>query len=130
MAPKVGLINQRLQPVPRTPNCVSSMADKNDAKHYIEPISYQGELETVKEHLLAAIQSQPNVKLIKQEPDYWYFTFQTPMLKFTDDVEFYFPADEKRVHMRSASRIGYSDWGTNRKRLESVRSAFASKGKA
>jgi len=42
---------------------------------------------------------------------------------FVDDVEFFFP-DTAVIHMRSASRVGYSDFGANRKRLEKIRQRF------
>ncbi|HEY9839216.1 MAG: DUF1499 domain-containing protein [Candidatus Sericytochromatia bacterium] len=118
--------NGRLQPPPASPNCVTSMSDPKDAKHYIEPIRY-GELsrEEARARLLEAVKGMPLAHLIKEQDKYLYFEFRTKMLKFTDDVEFLLPEDEPLIHMRSASRIGYSDWGTNRKRLEAVRAAFA-----
>lgn len=72
--------------------------------------------------LMALKQAQANLNI--QQSDYLRMTFQTPWLRFTDDVEFYFSAKERLIHMRSASRVGHSDLGTNRKRLEAIRQAF------
>jgi uncharacterized protein (DUF1499 family) len=124
MAPKIGLVNNQLQPPPNSPNCRSSMTQPDDSKHYIAPLTYTDSLEVAKKKLMNVLKSMAHSHLIKQDEQYWHFEFRTPMLKFTDDVEFYFPAEPGLIHMRSASRVGYSDWGTNLKRLETIRSAF------
>ncbi len=124
MPSKVGMNETKFQPCSVKPNSVSTMASKTDGQHYIEPLSYGGGLDQAQERLMAVLQDMERVTLVKQTPHYWYFSFQTALLKFTDDVEFYFPPKEKIIHMRSASRIGYSDWGVNRKRLELVRDTF------
>lgn len=126
MPSKTGMNGTQFQPCSTNPNSVSSMASKTDGTHYIEPLSYSGSLDQAQQRLMEVLQAMERVTLIKQTPQYWYFTFQTALLKFTDDVEFYFPAKEKTIQMRSASRIGYSDWGVNRKRLEQVRERFES----
>lgn len=125
MAPPIGLNNRTFQPCPNKPNAVSSMAPQDDAIHYIQPINY-GSISTdkAKEKLHKALKSQQRTRLITENDHYIHLTFKTPLMRFTDDIEFYFPDDEPIIHMRSASRIGYSDWGTNRKRLEAIRSAF------
>jgi uncharacterized protein (DUF1499 family) len=45
-------------------------------------------------------------------------------LRFVDDVEFLLVPAERVIHVRSASRVGYSDLGTNRKRVEALRAKF------
>ena len=64
--------------------------------------------------------------IIKSEPMYVYAQYRTPLMKFIDDVEFVLDAPNQVIHMRSASRIGRSDLGANRKRLELIRSRFNS----
>jgi uncharacterized protein (DUF1499 family) len=47
------------------------------------------------------------------------------LMGFVDDVEFYVDPAEKVVQVRSASRLGESDLGVNRKRIEAIRSKFS-----
>lgn len=62
---------------------------------------------------------------MKSEPDYLYAQYTTPLMKYVDDVEFWFDPVKGAVQVRSASRIGQSDLGANRKRIEAVRAALA-----
>lgn len=127
MPSSTGLLGHKFQPCPITPNCVSSTAPPQDKVHYIAPLQFKGSREKAQQRLLAAVAAMGDahqLTLIKMLEHYWYFEFRTPVLKFCDDVEFYFPPRQNVIHMRSASRIGYSDWGTNRKRLEAIRAAF------
>ena len=55
---------------------------------------------------------------------YLHVEFTTALLRFVDDVEFLLDPDKKLIHYRSASRIGRSDLGTNRRRMEMIRRAF------
>jgi len=57
-------------------------------------------------------------------PDYLYATFTTRWLRFEDDVEFVVSPAEGFIHLRSASRLGAEDFGTNRRRVEAIRAAF------
>jgi uncharacterized protein (DUF1499 family) len=67
---------------------------------------------------------------VTQSPDYLYAQCSTRWLKFTDDVEFYLDASAGVIHVRSASRIGRSDLGVNRARVEALRARFAAGGQA
>jgi len=58
------------------------------------------------------------------QPDYLYVEYQTATLKFIDDVEFALDAAKSEIHVRSASRLGRSDFGVNRNRVEKIRAAF------
>ena len=63
-------------------------------------------------------------KLITNAPDYLYAQYTTPLMKYVDDVEFWFDPAAGVIQVRSASRIGKSDLGLNRKRIEVVRAAL------
>ena len=115
---------KRLGPCPDIPNCVSTQAPVDDAEHYIEPISYTGTVANARHHLLTVIHQMPLTTLITDEPDYLYFEFRTPLMRFVDDVEFYFDDEAHLIHFRSASRLGKGDMGTNRKRMEAIRQNF------
>jgi uncharacterized protein (DUF1499 family) len=43
---------------------------------------------------------------------------------FVDDVEFFLDEGANVIHVRSASRLGQSDLGVNRKRVETIRAKF------
>ena len=118
----LGLKNQLLSPCPGTPNCVSSQ-EKN-SQHRIQPITFEGSLELAKERLYRVINSMRCTRIITQEDVYWHVEFTTQLLRFIDDVEFYFDGSQSRIHVRSASRHGYWDLGVNRRRIETIRSRF------
>ena len=63
-------------------------------------------------------------KLVEEKSGYLRFEFRSRLLRFVDDVEFEWDEGEAAIHCRSASRLGYSDLGVNRKRLEAVRSRW------
>jgi uncharacterized protein (DUF1499 family) len=105
-----------IKPCPRSPNCVSSL--EGDKRHAIEPILYTGTLEDAREALLWVLRAQPRLTLIASEPDSIHAEFKSRWFGFVDDVMFYFPAGQPLIHVRSASRTGYYDFGVNRKRVE------------
>ena len=71
------------------------------------------------------LESTHGAKLITSAPDYLYAQYTTPLMKFVDDVEFWFDPNANVIQVRSASRLGESDLGANRKRIEAVRAALA-----
>ena len=73
--------------------------------------------------LKLTIESIKNTTIIKETENYFRIECKSAMMGFVDDMEFYFP-EEKVIHLRSASRIGYSDFGVNRKRVEKIRKLF------
>lgn len=115
----LGVQDGRLAPCPNTPNCVSSQS--TDTVHKIEPLTYKSSSEEAFAKLKQAIASLPRTKIITQSPNYLYAEFTSTIMGFVDDVEFYLDADAKVIHVRSASRLGQSDLGVNRKRIETIR---------
>ena len=111
-----------LTPCPGTPNCVSSQEKKS--RHRIQPINFEGSLELAKERLHRVLNSMRGTRIITQEDEYWHVEFTTQLLRFIDDVEFYFDGSQSLIHVRSASRKGYWDLGVNRRRVETIRSKF------
>ena len=106
---------------PDKPNCVST---KNSySTTYIEPIRYDGSRAEAKKLLLLTLESF-GISSVKSEKDnFIYVEFVSKIFGFVDDVEFYFNKPGV-IEFRSASRIGYSDLGVNRNRMESIRSKF------
>ena len=115
----LGMRDGKLAPCPSTPNCVCSQSE--DAEHKIEPLTYKSTPEVAFTQLKQAIASQPRTKIITESPNYLYAEFTSAIMKFVDDVEFYLDEDAKVIHVRSASRLGQSDLGVNRKRIETIR---------
>ena len=118
----LGLNNQLLSPCPGTPNCVSSQ--ENNSQHGIQPITFEGSLELAKDRLNRVLNSMLATRIITQDVVYWHVEFTTHLLRFIDDVEFFFDGSQSRIHVRSASRQGYWDLGVNRRRVETIRSRF------
>ena len=120
--PKFGINNNQLMKCPGTPNCVNSQA--RDKKHFIQPIIFPGTQQEAKNRLLRILNTWKQAKTIVVEDSYIRTEFKSKLLGFVDDVEFYFPATKTKeivIHVRSASRVGYSDLGVNRKRIEKIR---------
>lgn len=111
----------KLAPCPKKPNCVSSRAK---GRQWIEPLANG---ETQWQRLPAVLGEMPGIRIVAREADYIHAEAKTPLLRFVDDLEFQYSPEESVIHMRSASRLGYSDFGTNRKRLESIRERLEEK---
>ena len=121
--PKLGIENGQLAQCPTTPNCVNSQA--KDKKHFIDPILITGTPLEAKKHILKILNELKQSKIKVVEDNYIRAEFASKVFRFIDDVEFYFPdtkSKEMIIHVRSASRVGYSDFGVNRKRIEQIRS--------
>jgi uncharacterized protein (DUF1499 family) len=110
-----------LEPCPRTPNCVSTQA--TDA-HRIEPFRYSGTKEQARERLLAILKAMPRTTINAGDSNAIRAEFTTRIFRFTDDAIFVFDDQSKTVHFRSASRVGRSDLGVNRRRMEEIRAKF------
>lgn len=118
---KLRLVNGKLRPCPGTPNCVSSESTKSG--EHVEPLSFKGSPEKAWE-LLKQIVAAMGGKIGNEETGYLWTTFVVPVFGFTDDVEFRIDAAAGVIHVRSSSRLGYSDLGVNRARVEQLRSEF------
>lgn len=122
----LGARDGRLAPCKRTPNCVSSQADSDkDAGHYIAPIRITGSTRGAWAALKSLLQSMPRVSLVADRDTYLYAEFTSRIMGFVDDVEFVLDEKAGVIHVRSASRLGRSDFGVNRDRIEAIRSRIA-----
>jgi uncharacterized protein (DUF1499 family) len=123
--PDLGVKNGQLTPCPEKPNCVNSLA--TDKSQYVEPILYTGTPVQIENAILKVLSELPNAKATVIEESYIRAEFTSKVFSFIDDVEFYFPDTKStpiNIQVRSASRVGYSDFGANRKRIEQIRSQF------
>jgi uncharacterized protein (DUF1499 family) len=106
--------------------CVSSEDPNISAR--VAPLTFQGPPETAWKLLKETI-LELGGSIREEQGDYLRATFTSRIFRFVDDVEFRMVAAEKLIHVRSASRVGRSDLGVNRKRVERLRAAFAQKEK-
>lgn len=119
----IGLQANRLAPCPSSPNCVCSY--DSDDLHKIEPLRYSGTPTEAWVTLKQTIESLERTKIITVTPDYLYAEFASKLMGFVDDVEFYLDPSAGVIQVRSASRLGQSDLGVNRQRIELIRSKLS-----
>jgi uncharacterized protein (DUF1499 family) len=119
----LGVHDGRLAPCPDRPNCVCTQAA--DDAHRIEPLAYDGTPEEAMARLKAALVSLPRTRIVTETPYYLHAECTSLVFRFVDDVEFLIDRERQMIHFRSASRVGYSDLGVNRRRMERLRRAFA-----
>ncbi|MBE9000442.1 DUF1499 domain-containing protein [Nostoc sp. LEGE 12447] len=122
----LGVSNGKLASCPNSPNCVSSQSA--DAVHKIAPLTFTSSPQEAMPaagfayaNLKEIIQSLPRTKIITESQDYLYAEFKSALLGFVDDVEFYLDRNANAIQVRSASRLGQSDLGVNRQRIETIR---------
>jgi uncharacterized protein (DUF1499 family) len=122
----LGVRNGNLKAMPSSPNAVSSQA--SDGSHKIDPLACNGTQEQTMKALKALVEATPNTRIVEMKPDYLYAEYASSLLGFVDDVEFFFQPGTHIMHVRSASRVGYSDLGVNRKRIEAIRAKLVQAG--
>jgi uncharacterized protein (DUF1499 family) len=115
----LGIREGKLLPCPTMPNCVSSQS--TDLEHSIAPLTYQSSATEALANLKNIVQSQERAKIIAETDNYLYAEFASRWMGFVDDVEFYANEATGKIDVRSASRLGESDLGVNRQRVESIR---------
>ena len=125
----LGVHDGRLKPPSNTPNSVSSQASlypdhPQHAYAEIVPLPLKGNASATLDRIASIIESMEGGKIVKREPDYIYAQFTTRLMKYVDDVEFWYDPSAKVIQVRSASRLGSSDLGVNRKRIETIRQKF------
>ncbi|HWU69007.1 MAG TPA: DUF1499 domain-containing protein [Stenotrophobium sp.] len=121
---RLGVVSGRFSaPTTGKPNWVSSMADAADRGHYIAPLPMAGTASQSMAKLRQVLDGLPRVRVVSATSDYLHAEFSSALMGYVDDVEFY--CDGERLQVRSSSRLGYSDLGANRKRVESLRAALA-----
>lgn len=124
-APDLGLgADGRLGPCPSSPNCVCSEAGAEGGARIpafeIPPgVAAVGAFEALADVVGA------RAEVTDRAEGYLRAVFKTRLMRFRDDFEARLDAEAGRIHVRSASRLGYSDLGANRKRVEALRSAWS-----
>ncbi len=112
-------------PCSNKPNCVSSRAPEGPRS--IDPIRFQGSMENARQRLLNIVQTFPRVTVVENSGNYLKLEVRSAIFSFVDDVEFEFDDVAKLIHFRSASRLGYYDFGVNRRRMDAIIREFSGK---
>ena len=116
----LGVKDGHLLPCPASPNCVSS--DALDTGHAVASFRLIVPPTVGWRAVQAVIDGLPRTKIITVTDDYLHAECSSAVFGFVDDLELHLRPAEKLVAVRSASRLGHSDFGVNRKRVEQLRS--------
>lgn len=122
----LGVKQGKLLACPSTPNCVCSQADASDQEHFIAPIATDKSPADAIASLKAIIEGMERSTINEVSDSYLYAEFASKIMGFVDDIEFYVEPNAGVIHVRSAARLGKSDLGVNRKRVETIREQFQS----
>lgn len=118
----IGILSGKLAACPGTPNCVNSQSQ--DAQSKIAPLAYNSTPNEAMAKLKTVIGDMERTKIITETDNYLYAEFTSKLMGFVDDVEFLVDDQAKVIQVRSASRLGESDLGVNRQRIETIRAKF------
>jgi uncharacterized protein (DUF1499 family) len=117
----LGVHEGRLAACPETPNCVSSQAK---GRCRVAPLTFTGSASLAMARLKQILASLPRTRIVEESNGYLRAEVASRIFGFVDDIEFYVDEPHALVHVRSASRVGYSDFGVNRARVETIRARF------
>jgi len=126
----LGLREGKFKPPSKTPNSVSSQAALwPDAPQRetaaIAPLALKGDGPATIARLAQIVEGMEGAKIVERRPDYLYAQFTTRLMRYVDDTEFWFDPAAGVIQVRSASRVGRSDLGVNRARIEAIRARLA-----
>ncbi len=125
----LGVRDGRLAPCPTSPNCVSSQMPADDAEHHVEALAFpaaaKGDPAAAWRMLESVVRGLERTSIVTLRDDYLHAEATSALMGFVDDLECLLDVKASRIDVRSASRVGYSDLGVNRKRVEAIRAALA-----
>jgi uncharacterized protein (DUF1499 family) len=122
----LGVRDGRLADCPGKPNCLCS--DDPREGHNTEPLVFSGTAEEAWGALRRVVEEYPRAKIVTDTGEYMHAEFTVSIFGFVDDVEFHLRAGEGIIALRSASRLGYSDLGVNRRRIDKLRRMLQDRG--
>jgi len=118
----LGIHNMVFANCPSTPNCVSS--DSKDKKHSIPAYPLKASATDAWEATKAQVLKIPRTTIVKETADYLHAECRSAVFGFVDDLELHLREDQNLIAVRSAARLGYSDFGVNRQRVEDLRASL------
>ena len=114
----IGMMEGKLAPCPDSPNCVSTQSEEKG--HAMKPLPFLQTREASREKILSILKDMKRTEIVKLTESYIHVECRTALLHFTDDVAFFLDDTTRVVHFRSASRVGYYDFGLNRRRMKRI----------
>jgi uncharacterized protein (DUF1499 family) len=125
----LGFQDGRLAPCRPTPNCVSSFADPvADPGHHVAALRPRGDAAAGLAALADWIAATERVAIVRRDAEYLRAEYTSRVLGFVDDLELALDRASNVIQVRSASRVGRSDFGVNRARVEALRVKLAESG--
>lgn len=122
--PELGISHGKLRSCPNRPNCICSDFENHESQ--VEPLVFTGDVENAWNNARAAVQDIGG-KIRKETNSYLWATFTSRVFRFVDDLELRLDSTHRIIHVRSASRVGYLDFGVNKKRVQNLRIRFTEK---
>ncbi|WP_127717074.1 DUF1499 domain-containing protein [Halobacteriovorax sp. HLS] len=113
----LGLNSQKMSPTSLKENSSTLMKCTSELNCVKSSILTQ---ENKIQNIVKVLASKPQYKVVKVEKNYLYFTDQSSIFGFVDDVEFLYEENLKKLHYKSSSRVGKSDLGANKKRIDRI----------
>ncbi|MET2950916.1 DUF1499 domain-containing protein [Vibrio owensii] len=101
------------------PNCVSTQDTREEYNLTPFTLTESTNIDSIEQVALEL----PGAKTAVKEGNYLRIECTSKIMRFVDDLELKIEGDQLIV--RSESRVGYSDFGVNRKRAEQLRSLLA-----
>jgi uncharacterized protein (DUF1499 family) len=115
----LGVKDGRLAPCRPSPNCVSS--DAADAKHSVAGFQPALRMAEAWTQLREVVGTLPRTEIISETTDYLHVECRSAVFGFIDDLELHARPAQNLIAVRSAARLGYTDFGVNRRRVEDLR---------
>ncbi len=122
----LGVTADKLAPCPASPNCVCS--DCDSAKHQIPPLLLAVPALQAWQAVHEQITALPRTRIVSVSDNYLHAECRSAVFGFVDDLELQLRPEEGIIAVRSAARLGYYDFGVNRKRIETLRSTLRKEG--
>lgn len=120
----LGLVNGRLAVCDAAPHCVcSDTGEASDTAHWVAAIALPTLDEATRWRVVREVLAASGGALSREEQSYLHATYTSRLFRFVDDLEL--RMDGAQLHIRSASRVGYSDLGANRQRVEDLRARLS-----
>ncbi len=118
----VSAIRQDLS-CPATPNCVSTEATTESQR--MAAIPFRDTPDEAQARARAALLAEARTAIVAEEPGVLRAESTSRIFRFVDDVIVVIDADARVFRFRSASRVGKSDLGVNRKRMTRIAARLA-----